>query len=138
MRLPLCIAIAGAWLGASSCLSTDPETFEPEHHSWPRIMEKVIEPTWEKILLPAADQDFGSIDLSEIRARSERAAHYLAYAMQLDPHDDVAGFDEAATNANRWLLGIVGAAESGDVEGVQALIRGGEARYCDRCHDLLP
>ncbi len=136
--LPFLLA-TGAWLGVSACTSAPRvDTFTPDYHSWKSIMENVMDPTWNWHLQPAADAAPQDIDLVDVSTRAERAARYLNYAMQLDPHDDIPDFDEAAIAATRWLLAIQGAANQGSRDALQKLIRGGEERYCDRCHNLLP
>jgi len=100
--------------------------------------------TWKQVMIQV-DERFDIIatelgksppgDLAAVSAAASDSAELLrlGYGEFHDAH--VSGFDRMARDAESWMLRL--AAEAGQARGrmAQEVFRGGEARYCQRCHD---
>lgn len=98
-------------------------------------MEEVIGPGYEDVLVVEADKDPQAMDFERVEKTAVRAARAMALGHGPLERKDVPGFAELARQAERWFETIADRARARDAAEVRRLIREGERRYCDRCHD---
>jgi hypothetical protein len=109
--------------------------FTPEYGTWVAIMEHVIGPGFEETMLGEANRTANAMDLAIIAKAADRCAGHMALGHGQLERRDVPGFAALARETEAWFREIAKRARAGDRPQVQSLIRGGAARYCDRCHE---
>ncbi len=146
-RIPLfagLLMFALATLACSTTKDTQPaahefvlptnETF-PAFTTWTDIMEKVIGPSFDEVLIVEASKPPEDMNLNKIAATTERAARYMALGHGIHEDSAIASFGSIAKDCEQWLLEIEANAKRGDSKTVQGLILRGEKQHCDRCHE---
>ncbi len=139
-RIPLLALLV---LATFACSSTEPrktgdvpanETF-PAYDTWVGIMENVIGPSFDDVLIVEASKDPENMDLPKIARVADRAARYMALGHGMHRDASVAEFGEFAKACEAWLRDIEQKARAGAAGPVQSLIVKGEERHCARCHE---
>lgn len=137
------LLMASAITVASACAVSDEASappidtpFTPRYATWVAIMENVMEPNFYDVMSVEAKKGAGNMNLTAIAAAADESANYVALGYGIHRDQSVAEFAELARSAETWLRAVSAQARSGDAIGLERLIREGEAKYCDRCHDV--
>ncbi len=129
--------VIAAWLAVgTACKSSQGSSggFEPKYDTWHLIMENVMGPTFEELMLREAEGS-GDMDLAAIAKGAEQCANYLSLGYGVHVDRDVPDFADFARQGETWFRTMEAKAQAGEAADVRDLILKTEVKVCDRCHD---
>lgn len=134
---PLCVSYCGMalWLSCAGAASTEVSMSGPD--GWEHLMETVIGPGFDEVLVVEAGKDPEDMDFAAIEVTTREMAASMALGYGALEDNNIPDFAVFARNTERWLLNIAESARSGRGSQVQRLIVQGEAGYCQKCHDAV-
>ncbi|MDA0375116.1 MAG: hypothetical protein O2865_15140 [Planctomycetota bacterium] len=101
---------------------------------WEDLMEDVIGPVYDDVLVPEAESDRAPMQFDRIAAEATRAADAMALGHGRLDWPEVPRFAALAGESEAWLRDIARLARAQDAAATRRTILDGELDHCDRCH----
>lgn len=132
-RATLSAALAACLVVLGSSCGTGPRGGDARSE-WEGLMEDVIGPVYDDVLVPEAERDQGPMQFDRIAAEATRAADAMALGHGRLDWPEVPRFAALAGESEAWLREIARLARAGDAATTRRTILDGELDHCDRCH----
>ena len=130
------LALWLVWLCWLSCTTPDVDyVAAPTAHDWHELMEEVIGPGFDDILVHESDRGPEDMDYELIERTANNMANGMAMGHAELEQKDIPEFATMARRTETWLREIVDQASAHEGMAVQQLVAKGEADYCAKCHD---
>ena len=121
--------------GATSATTTTPRPAGPA--TWHDVMEDVVAPAYEIVLLGEAKLLPEQMDLTKVARAAREAAAVMQLGYGALERKDVPGFADMARSTEQWLRQIAADADAGRAAQVRTAIVDGEVQHCIACHDAV-
>lgn len=136
-RPPYAAGTLALWLVWSCWLScaSPPAGAAPAARDWDQVMEEIIGPGFDDVLVRQSEKDPLEMDFDLIMRTAEEMSDAMALGHGSLEKKNIPEFGAMARRTEIWLREIVDQARAHRGVLVQELVERGEADYCAKCHD---
>lgn len=128
---------AGGGSGSTGTANTPQAPPQARPTKWHEVMEDVVGPAYEIVMLGEAKRLPEQMDLAKIARAAREAAEVMQLGYGRLERKDVPGFADMARGSEQWLRQIAADADAGHAGRVRTAIVDGETQHCIACHDAV-